>query len=329
MTEKRLLPPSPLAKRPVTIREAGDRAIEHAMAHDPGLLLVAPDRQETKGSRLAAPAGSFGALRERFGPDRVLTLGYAPSTVMDIAFGAAVSGSRVLLDLTHVPEPHGLVEPILKRGAASLPDAGLEKLVIRAVRRVEGPGARAMALAAVQSRAMALALPSTPGDAAGLMAQALHGHEPTLILEPAPRGAVPALDQGIPDPSRRIPFGEAACLRRGWDLTVVALSGLAGSAAEAADQLDHEEGLSCAVLDPRTLVPLDREAVLDSVERTGRLLVLDQEESDVTLLLSALIAETMPHRLVAPVRRVAVPLSQSGSLDITHILRDAAHALSP
>jgi pyruvate dehydrogenase E1 component beta subunit len=150
-----------------------------------------------------------------------------------------------------------------------------------------------------------IALATEPADAVGLMRTAIRGEDPVIFLEdPMVRG-----QRGeVPDEDFQIPFGVGAVRRAGTDVTVVAIGGMMPLALKAADMV-AEEGISTEIVDPRTLVPLDRELILTSVQKTGRLVVVDP--APITCSAASEIAATVAEQgfwnLRAPIRRVAPP----------------------
>jgi pyruvate dehydrogenase E1 component beta subunit len=115
-------------------------------------------------------------------------------------------------------------------------------------------------------------MPSTPADVKGLLTQAIRDDDPVIFLE---HKALYGMSGDVPDGDYTIPFGHARLTRAGQDVTIVASGLLLGFAESVADKL-AEEGIGCDVIDPRTTSPLDEEAILDSVEVTGRLIVVDE-----------------------------------------------------
>jgi pyruvate dehydrogenase E1 component beta subunit len=150
-------------------------------------------------------------------------------------------------------------------------------------------------------------VPSNAYDAKGLMLQAIQDDDPVLFFEPK------ILYQEkceVPDEMYTIPFGEAAFVREGDDVTVVAFGQMVPKAAQAIDELEAD-GISCDLIDPRTTSPLDEGAILESVEATGRLVVVDEAppRCGLTADIAALAASKAFHALKAPVQQVSAPHS--------------------
>jgi pyruvate dehydrogenase E1 component beta subunit len=156
--------------------------------------------------------------------------------------------------------------------------------------------------------------PSNAYDAKGLMTSAIRDDSPVLYMfhkglqglvwMASPEGAA----TGVPEESYAVPFGEAKVVRPGSDITIVTLSMMVHKALDAAEALSNQ-GIDAEVIDLRTLVPLDRETVLQSVAKTGRLVVVDEDYQSfgVTAEIIASVAETDPAMLKAAPRRVAYP----------------------
>jgi pyruvate dehydrogenase E1 component beta subunit len=159
----------------------------------------------------------------------------------------------------------------------------------------------------VQSPGIKVAMPATAYDAKGLLATALRDPDPVLFCEPL-RGYRLQKDE-VPDEDYTVPFGEARTLREGSDVTVVAWSVAAGLAARAADEAQREDGISCTVIDLRTLVPFDEVTVVEAFARTGRGVVV--HEAPLTSGFGAEIVATVQEQafwaLEAPIERVAAP----------------------
>jgi pyruvate dehydrogenase E1 component beta subunit len=148
-------------------------------------------------------------------------------------------------------------------------------------------------------------VPSTPADAKGLLKSALRGEDPVLFFE---HKQLYALKGDVPEGDHLIPLGQARVLRDGADLTIIAWAAMAHRALEAAHAL-AAEGISAEVLDPRTLSPLDDGAILSSIRRTGRALVVDEAtlRCSVGSEIAATIGEHAFASLKGPVRRLASP----------------------
>jgi pyruvate/2-oxoglutarate/acetoin dehydrogenase E1 component len=148
-----------------------------------------------------------------------------------------------------------------------------------------------------------VAVPSTPYDAKGLLKTAIRGENPVVFCE---HKLLYPVEGEVPEEEYTVPFGVAAVRREGKDVTMVATLYMVYKALLAAETLE-KEGISVEVVDPRTLVPLDKEALINSVKKTGRLVVISEDckTAGVTAEISAIIAEEAIDYLDAPIKRVA------------------------
>ena len=148
-----------------------------------------------------------------------------------------------------------------------------------------------------------IAIPTTPADAKGLLKTAIRDNDPVMFFED---NNLTGVRGEVADGDHTIPFGSADVKREGSDVTVVALAGMVRRALVVADDLE-EEGISVEVVDPRTVVPLDKATILASVEKTGRLVVVDpaHKSCSVASEISAMVAQEGFWTLQAPIQRVA------------------------
>ncbi|MBN9022267.1 MAG: hypothetical protein J0H08_09275 [Rhizobiales bacterium] len=148
-------------------------------------------------------------------------------------------------------------------------------------------------------------LPSNPYEAKGLLIQAIRDDDPVIFFE---HKALYDMEGEVPDEPYAIPFGEANVTREGDDVTIVAFGRMVNFANEAADRL-AKQGISCTVVDPRTTSPLDTETILETVEETGRLVVVDEAHPRCSMAtdIAALVAENAFDALKAPIRQVTAP----------------------
>jgi pyruvate dehydrogenase E1 component beta subunit len=162
-----------------------------------------------------------------------------------------------------------------------------------------------------------IAIPASPADAKGLLKSALRGEDPVLFFEHkmlyAVKGPVPE------DPDFLVPFGKASVVRPGKDVTIIAIGIMVSKALEAAEEL-VKEGIQAEVIDPRTLVPLDKETMIRSVAKTGRVIIAHEahKRAGPGAEIAAVLAEEAVEYLDAPILRVAaknVPLPYSPELE--------------
>jgi pyruvate/2-oxoglutarate/acetoin dehydrogenase E1 component len=146
-------------------------------------------------------------------------------------------------------------------------------------------------------------VPSNPADMKGLLKQSIRDNDPCIVFED---GTLFGMRGEIPDNQDAIPFGKARTVREGTDATIVAIAGAVGHSERAADELSNE-GVSVEIIDPRTLVPLDKKAILDSVEKTGRLIVVDPAHKVCSAAseIASIVAQEGFWSLQAPIQKVA------------------------
>ncbi|WP_298439092.1 alpha-ketoacid dehydrogenase subunit beta [Geobacter sp.] len=303
----------------MTYRDALNLALKEEMRRDPSVV--------TWGEDVALYEGSFKVTRgllAEFGEERVKDTPISENTIIGVAAGAAMGGLRPVAELMTVNFALLAMDQIINHvtkirymfgGQVNLP------LVIRA------PGGGGSQLAAQHSQSletyfmhapgMYVAVPATPADAKGLLKSAIRDDNPVMFLEHEllynSKGEVPD------DPEFVIPLGRAEVKREGKDVTVVAYSRMTVLALQAAAELE-KEGISCEVVDLRTLTPLDTATFVESAKKTGRAVVVEEcwRSAGLGGHLASIIAEECFDRLLAPVRRVSgldVPMPYSRKLE--------------
>lgn len=268
------------------------------------------------GQDVGANGGMFRAtegLQGRFGEDRVIDMPLAEGVIIGSAVGLACSGLRPVPELQFLGfgsqafhQLEGQVARFRFRSQSRFP----MPMVIRAPfgGNVRTPEMHSDAHEAkyANSPGLKIAMPATAQDAKGLLAEALRGEDPVLFCEPL-RG-YRLIRDGVPEEDYTVPFGRLRVARQGSDITLVAWSA-AVVVAEKAAELAAEEGISCQVLDLRTLVPLDAEGLGEAVAGTGRALVV--HEAPLTAGFGAEVVATIVEQafwsLTAPVLRVGAP----------------------
>ncbi len=275
---------------------AVDAAVAEAMARDPRVVVLGEDVHSLRA-----------ALFARFGPQRVLAAPISEAAFLGAAVGAAMAGLRPVAELMLVDFVGSCLDALLNQAAkveAFTVGAWKVPLVVRAAcgGGYGDGGQHEQALWGLLAGipGLSVVVPSTPADAYGLMAAALRHDGPIVFLEHKllsegwlefmGRGGretvafdVPAEGaEGEVTPGMEVPIGRAVVRRKGEALTIVSLGVAVHRALAAADRL-AAQGLSCEVIDIRTVSPLDRDAVVSSVRRTGRILVVDEDYRDFGL----------------------------------------------
>lgn len=294
--------------RVLTYAEGLREAFEIAMRLDPNVFLI--------GEGCPDPTGMFGAclrLHEEFGTDRCMESPLSEEGVMGICTGAAMNGMRPVF-MHNRPDFLLLAFNQIVNHAAKMHflDAGQTKVplvVWAAIGRGWGSGSQHSQ--AIQGLLMSvpgikIALPSTPHDAKGLMLSAIADNNPVFIFE---HRWMMRRQGVVPEGLYHVPLGKGVYRRRGTDLTVVGTSHILSLALEAAAKLEAEEGISAEVIDLRTVKPIDEEILFESLEKTGRILVLDTgwAMGGVCAEVGCLVAEKAFRSLKAPVARLGLP----------------------
>lgn len=251
---------------------------------------------------------------DRFGPDRVIDTPISESAIVGAAGGLALAGKKPIAELMFADFIGVSLDQIWNQIAKFRYMFGGKSTCPAVIRMAYGAGFNAAAqhsqsvhhfLTAMPG--LKVVMPSTPEDIRGLLREALRGDDPVIFLE---HKALYGVQGEVPDGDYTIPFGHARLARAGQDLTMVATGLMVGRCEAAADAL-AKDGIGSDVIDLRTTSPLDEETVLDSIEVTGRLLVVDEAPQRCSLAtdITALAAQKAFASLKAPVEMVTAPHS--------------------
>jgi pyruvate dehydrogenase E1 component beta subunit len=254
-----------------TFVKAVNGALHAAMADDERVIVVGEDVAE--GGPFTATAG----LAEAFGAERVLNTPISEAAICGLAVGAAQSGLRPVLEIMYVDFLTLALDQLVNAAAKAHAMSGGQLSVPLVLRTQGGAGQRSAAQHSQSLEAwlahvpgLKVVMPSRAADAAGLLRSAIDDPNPVVFVEN--KALYFKREDVADDAPERVPLGVARIARRGRDVTIVALSRLVGEALDAADRL-ATEGIEAEVIDPCTLVPLDIAAIVQSVERTNRLVV--------------------------------------------------------
>src|ERR1700760_1357219 len=302
--------------RKISYQQAVAEAIAAEMERDETVVIMgediaggmgAPGEDDAWGGVLGVTKG----LYARF-PGRVIDTPISESAYVGAAAGAAASGLRPIAELMFVDFLGVCLDQIFNQAAKFRYMFGGKAETPMVVRTMYGAGIRA---ASQHSQALypifthipglKVVLPSNPYDAKGLLIQAIRDDDPVIFLE---HKVLYTLEGDVPQESYTIPFGEASVVRDGGDVTVVALGRMVQMATAAADALEGE-GISCEIVDPRTTSPPDVDTILESVESTGRLVVVDESgpRCGMAADIVARVAQEAFGELKAPPRMVTPP----------------------
>jgi len=269
------------------------------------------------------PFKVMSGLVEEFGPERVIDSPISEAGISGIGVGAAMTGMRPVVDIMFGDFLTLVMDQVVNQAAKIHYMSGgrlKAPLTIRttlgATRRSAAQHSQSLHAWVAHVPGLKVAMPSTPYDAKGLLKSAIRDDNPVVFFEDKMMFATKG---PVPEEAYTIPLGVADVKREGEDLTIVATSSMVYVALEAAELLE-QEGVSAEVVDPRTLVPLDRETLVASVTKTGRALVVDEGHRSygASAELAAVLADEAFWHLDAPVKRLAaldVPIPFSPVLE--------------
>ena len=305
------------ATRQLTMAQAISEGIAQEMTRDAKVFVMGED--------IGAYGGIFGAtggLLEKFGKDRVMDTPISETAFIGTATGAAAAGLRPIVELMFVDFFGVCMDQIYNHLAKNTYMAGGNiKLPVVLTTAIGGgyndaaQHSQCLYATFAHMPGMKVVVPSNAYDAKGLMTQAIRDDNPVIFMYHKGIMGLPWMayfegsTNAVPEEAYTIPFGQAKVVREGRDVTIVSISQMVQKAVLAAQAL-AAEGIDAEVLDLRTLVPMDRDAVLKSVRKTGRLLVADEDYLGFGLTgeISAIVAENLDTLVLkAPVRRLAVP----------------------
>lgn len=304
----------------VRYREALNQALREELARDERVFLMGEDIGVFNGA-YKVTAG----LLEEFGEARVRDTPISENTIVGIGVGAAMTGTRPVVELMTINFSLLAMDQIVNHAAHIRYMFGGQVAVPLVVRMPQGAGhqlgpthSHSWEALYLHVPGLLVAAPSTPADAKGLLKSAIRDDNPVIFIEHeylyGQRGDV------SDDGDRLVRFGEAAVRREGDDVTLVGISRMALTAERAADVLADEHDVSAEVIDPRTLRPLDLDTILASVRKTNRCVIVEEgwPHGGVGANLAALIQEQAFDWLDAPVGRVTgadVPMPYSKPLE--------------
>jgi pyruvate dehydrogenase E1 component beta subunit len=285
--------------------EAINRALREELERDPSVLLLGEDVGK-EGGVFRVTEG----LQQAFGEARAIDTPLAESGIVGVAFGMALLGLRPVAELQFMGFLYPALDQIIShvgrirnrtRGEYSAP------LVIRMPYGggIHAPEHHSESTEAILAHipGIKVVIPATPADALGLLKSAIRDPDPVLFLEP--KRIYRAVKEEVPDGEHLVPLGRARLVRPGRDVTLVAWGAMVREAEKAAEELAGE-GVEADILDPRTVSPLDTEAIVASVKKTGRCVVVHEAARTCGLgaEISAQVMEEALLHLRAPVTRV-------------------------
>lgn len=310
-----------MANRSLTFREAINEAIRLEMRRDPTVILIGedvaggaglPHLEASGGSEWGGALGVTVGLTKEFGRKRVLDTPISESAIMGAAVGAAITGLRPIAELMFVDFFGVCMDQIFNQGGKFRYMFGGNVQVPVVIRTTIGAGLRAAAQHSgchysvfTHMPGLKTVVPSTPYDAKGLLISSIRDPDPVLYFE---HKLLYNLKSEVPEGDYSIPLGVADIKRKGKDVTVVAIARMVHIAIEAAEKLS-KDGVDLEIIDLRTLSPLDHKTILESVKKTHRLLVIDEDNPRCSMAtdIISLVCTRAFDDLDAPPRMVTAP----------------------
>jgi pyruvate/2-oxoglutarate/acetoin dehydrogenase E1 component len=291
--------------RQLTFSEALREAMAEEMGRDSSVFLMGED--------VGVFGGVFGVsagLYEEFGEGRVRDTPISEQAIVGAGLGAALVGMRPIVEIMFADFTTVAMDQIVNQAAKARYMSGGKAKVPLTMRVVNGAPGSAAAQHSQSPESwfmnvpgLKIAIPATPYDAKGLLKSAIRGEDPVLFFE---HKLLYAVKGDVPEEDYLVPFGQAAVRREGSDATVIAIGGVLPKVMQAAAQL-ADTGISVEVIDPRTLVPLDTAAMIESVKKTHRVVIVHEahRRAGPGAEIAAILAEAAIAYLDAPILRVA------------------------
>jgi len=302
--------------RKITYQQAINEALSQEMARDPSVIVMGEDNVGGMGAdgEKDAWGGVLGVtkgLYPKYG-DRVMDTPITESAFIGAAIGAATCGMRPVAELMFIDFMGVCFDQIYNQAAKFRYMFGGKAKTPVVIRTMYGAGFRAAAQHSqclyplfTHIPGLKVVMPSTPYDAKGLLIQSIRDNDPVIFCE---HKLLYTLEGDVPEEIYTVPFGEANVVREGKDVTIVTLGRMVHICMEAAGNL-AKKGVQCEVIDLRTTSPMDVDTILESVEKTGRLVVVDEASPrcNIATDVSAIVAQKAFSALRAPIEMVTPP----------------------
>ncbi len=298
-------------------RQAINEALAQEMRRDPTVVFMGEDNVGGMGAAgeddpWGGVLGVTKNLVQEFGRERCLDTPISESAFIGAAVGAAATGLRPVAELMFVDFMGVCFDQIFNQAAKFRYMFGGHAVTPVVIRTMYGAGLRAASQHSqclyplfTHIPGLKVVMPSSPYEAKGLLTQAIRDDDPVIFFE---HKLLYDDKEEVPDDPYTIPFGEANLTREGDDVTIVTLGRMVKFANEVTDKLEGDD-IACTVVDLRTTSPLDEDTILESVQETGRLVVVDEANPRCSIAtdISALVAEKAFSALKAPIKMVTAP----------------------
>ncbi len=294
--------------RTITFLQALNEAMAEEMRRDERVFILGED------VRIGAFGQTSGLVKE-FGPERVLNTPIAENAITGVAMGAALNGMRPVLELMFCDFAMLAMDQICNHLGQWRYVTGNQYSIPVTIRTAVGAGFRmayghsqCLESQFIQAPGLILVAPSTPYDAKGLLKTAIRSDDPVIVFEHK-KLILGGVKGEVLDEDYAVPFGQAVIRKKGKDVTVVATMFMVYEALNAAQELAGE-GIDIEVIDPRTIIPLDKDTIFESLEKTGRLVTVEEGRvrGGIGAEIAALVASDGFSLLKAPVQRVGAPM---------------------
>ena len=305
--------------REITYSEALREAIRLAMLKDKSVIMIG----EEIGQGYAGVFGVSSGLYDEFGPKRVIDTPIAENSIMGAAIGTSMMGMKPIVEIMFADFISVCFDGVLNQ-AAKVRFMTNNQYSLNLVVRLpggEGSGTGPHHSQCLESLFMTIpglkiANPSNAYDAKGLLTTAINTGDPVLFFE---HKKLYKTKCGVPEEEYSIPFGKGRVVRKGTDVTLVALSYMVSVAIQTAEELSERYGIETEVIDPRTLVPLDTEIIAESVKKTSRLVILEETylRGGIGSEIGSIVSEKYMDWLDCPIKKIAsrnVPIPMPASL---------------
>jgi acetoin:2,6-dichlorophenolindophenol oxidoreductase subunit beta len=299
------LPKEHEGTREISLAQAVNEALAEELRRDDSVFVIGEDVAEA-----GTPFKVLAGLVEEFGPQRVIDSPISEAGITGLGLGAAMTGMRPVVDIMFGDFMTLVMDQLANQAAKVHYMSGgrlkaplTVRTTLGATRRSAAQHSQSLHAWVAHVPGLKVALPATPYDAKGLLKTAIREDNPVVLFEDKMMFATKG---PVPEDEFTIDFGVADVKRAGEDVTIVATSSMVYVALDAAAELERDD-ISAEVVDPRTLVPLDRETIVDSARKTGRVVVVDEGHRSygASAELAATIGELAFYELDAPVVRAA------------------------
>lgn len=293
----------------ITYLDAISQAIRDEMRRDEAVFLLGED-VGTYGGAFKVSAGFL----EEFGPERVIDTPMSEAAIIGSAVGAALMGMRPIAEMQYIDFITCGFDQIINMASKMYWRAGMPVPIV--IRGPSGGGTKGGPFHSTSPEAwffhapgIKVVVPSTTYDAKGLLKAAIRDNNPVLFLEHKLLYRQPELREELPEGDYTVPLGKAVVRRAGEDMTMLTYGAMVYQCLKAASLLEEEDDLEVEVVDLRSLTPLDRETIMESVKHTNKVLIVHEDAltGGIGAELAAILAEDLFEYLDGPITRVAAP----------------------